>query len=254
MKTMFTLLLATIFSSAAFAANDGRLSITTSGSNFVVYVDGRVYQDNNNSTVVLSNVQAGNHSIKVYRQVKSNNGRNNRNDRRNELLYSSNVYVRPSYHVDVMINRFGKALVDERALSGSYNDDDWNGNGNYGNGGYGSNGNNGNYGNGGYGNDNGYRQPMASAEFEQLVTSIRSQWFSNGKMTTAKDAMGRSYFSTSQVRRVLELISAENDRLELAKLVYRNTTDQKNFYNLFDLFTFQSNKDDLDRYIKNFRY
>ena len=50
MKTLFTLLLATIFSSAAFAYEGGKLTISIAGNrNFQVYVDGRAYQDQDNT-------------------------------------------------------------------------------------------------------------------------------------------------------------------------------------------------------------
>src|SRR5215203_4985544 len=139
MKTIFTLLLATVFSSA-FARNEGKLTISiVSNKNLQVYVDGRQYQDKD-GMFVLNSIQSGNHTIQVYRQAKNSsngngNNRNRNNDRRGELMYSSTVYVRPSYHVDVLINRFGKALVDEKALAdrnGQWEDDeeDWNNNGN----------------------------------------------------------------------------------------------------------------------------
>jgi hypothetical protein len=243
MKTLFTLLLATVFTSA-FASNEGRLTITiTSNKNIQVYVDGRAYRDNDNS-FVFDNVQPGNHTIKIYRSGKNNNGRYNRNNKGNELLYSSTVYVRPSYHVDVMINRFGKALVDERSLSDRSGrwDDDWT------NDGYPGKGND----NGNYGND--YRQAMSSYDFEQLVSRIKNQWFSSGKLNTAKDGVSKNSFNTSQIRQVLQVFSSDNDKLELAKLAYRQTVDPRNYYTLYDAFSFQNSRDELDRYIKDNRY
>ena len=132
MKNIFTLLLLAV-SVFAFAYDGGRLTITVpSSKNIQVYVDGRAYQENGNS-IVLNNIQSGNHSITIYKNTRNSygnngtNGRNNQKDKKNnrgDVLYSSNVYVRPSYHVDVMVNRFGKALVDERVINGSYSNDD----------------------------------------------------------------------------------------------------------------------------------
>ena len=204
MKIVFTLLLATVFTSA-FAYDEGKLTITVaSKKNIEVYVDGQIYQDNDNSFVV-NNIKPGNHTIKIYKKSKNNknnkgygNNRNDRNDRRQDLIYSSTVYVRPAYHVDVMINRFGKAMVDEKAMSKNKNknwgDDDWNDDG--------------------YNND--YRQPMNDNDFNHLLQKIRNQWF--GKMTTAKDGMNTNYFNTYQVRQILQLFSSESDKVELAKL------------------------------------
>jgi len=242
MKTVFTLLLATIFSSAAFAYDEGKLTISVpANSNVQVFIDGRVYQDNDNN-FVLNNVQPGNHTIKIYKMGRKNNngnGKNNRNDKRNELIYSSTVYVRPSYHVDVMINRFGKALVDEKALSdrnGSWDEnDDWNDDGGYNNDGY----------------NNGYHQAMNDNEFNQLVQKIRNQWF--GKLGTAKDALNSNYFNIYQVRQVLQIFSSENDKLELTKLVYKNLVDRQNFRQLYDLFSYNG-QTELDRYVREFRF
>ena len=243
MKTLFTLLLVALYATA-FAANEGRLTITvTSKKNVQVYVDGRAYWDNDNE-FVFDNVQPGNHTIKIYRTRDNNNSRNIRNARgkNNDLLYSSTVYVRPSYHVDVVINRFGKALVDERFLSdrnGRWDEDGWN------RGGY----DNDSYGNGNY--NNGYRRPMAPNDFDQLVHRIKSQWFSSGKLNTAKDGILKNYFNTSQVRQLVQLFSSDNDKLELAKRAYRQTVDPKNYSVLYDIFSFQSSRDALDRYVKD---
>ena len=244
MKTIFTLLLATVFTSA-FAYNEGKLTITVPAKNLQVYVDNRLYQDND-QTIVLNDIQPGTHSIRIYRASRNGNygkkQRNGRYDQSNDLLFSSNVYVRPSTHVDVMINRFGKALVDERALSdrnGSWNDDDWNDSYGDRNGGYG----NGNYGNGNYGN-----QAMNDRDFSQVLQKIRSQWF--GKLNTARDEVNGHYFNVYQVRQLLDLFSSESDKLELAKLAYRNTVDRQNFRQLYDIFSYQSQAE-LDRYIRS---
>jgi hypothetical protein len=236
MKNIFTLLLAIFFTATAFAYDGGKLTITVaSAKNVQVYVDGRLYQEKDNS-YVLNNLQPGNHNIKVYkRRNNDNNGRNNgRRDNRNDqrdLLYNSNVYVRNSYHVDVMINRFGKALVDERQINGRYDDDDW-------------------YDNGNDDNDR-YHQAMSDRDFNQLLQKIRNQWF--GKLSTAKDGINANYFTTYQVKQILQIFSSEADKLELAKLSYKNIVDRQNFKDLYDLFSRQS-RNELDNYTRDFRY
>jgi hypothetical protein len=241
MKTVFTLLLATIISTAAFAADEGRLSITVAvQKDAVVYVDGRTYQPDDNS-IVIDNIRSGNHSIKVYRKANNrNNGRNNNRNQREELLYSSTVYVRPSYHVDIVVNRFGKALVDEKAINSR--DDDWDRDDNWGR-------------DRDRDNNNSYNRAMSEYDFNALHQKIKGAWFGSSKMNMAKDAFSRNnYFSTAQVRQILQLFNSESDKLELAKLAYRQTVDQRSFFQLYDVFSFQSSKDELDRYIRDFRY
>jgi hypothetical protein len=250
MKTIFSLLLATIFTSSAFAYDESRLTITVSATSDVqVMIDNRSYRLDDNS-LVLNNIQSGRHTIQVYRK-NGNNGRgygnNKSRNNRNEVLYSSTIYVKPNYDVDIMINRFGKALVDERDLRYA-NDGAWKNNDRP----YDRNDNNGGYGN--YPSDRNYHQAMSEYDFNQLVQKIRSQIFGNGKMNSAKDAFSRNYFTTQQVRQVLDLFSSDNDKLELAKLAYRNTVDQRNYSQLYDVFAFKSSRDELDQYIRNNRW
>jgi hypothetical protein len=240
MKAIFTLLLATTVSSAAFAIDEGRITITVAAQkNVLVTIDGRQFSDDDNA-IVLNGVQPGNHTIKVYKKVnRSGNGRNQsgRNSRREELIYSSSIYVRPSTHVDIVVNRFGKALVDERAITTSDRwEDDYN--------------------DGGYEDDysNGYNRAMSEQELNQLVQKIKSSWFNSGKINLAKDALQREYFQASQVRQILQLFSVESDKLELAKLAYRNTVDKRSYYRLYDVFTFQSSKDELNRFTREQGY
>jgi hypothetical protein len=237
MKTIFTLLLASLFTTSAFAADDGRLTITISTQTDVqVVIDKQTYRlDDNDNTLVLNNVRPGQHTIQVYyNRGNRNNGNSQNRNNRKDILYSSTVNVRPNYDVDIMINRFGKALVDERDLR--YSNDSRG----YGNGG-----------NGNYGNNNDYNQAMNEYDFNQFIQKIRNQWV--GKMTVAKDGINKNYFTTNQVRQVLQLFSSENDKLELAKLAYRNTVDQRNYRQLYDVFSFQSSRDELDQYIRNDR-
>jgi hypothetical protein len=235
MKTMFTLLFATALSSSAFAYNDGKLTITlVQNRNLQVQIDGRTYNDDDN-TITVRNIQAGYHTIRIYRSGNNRNGNGrwgDRNNRRSELIYSGQVYVKPDYHVDVMVNRFGKALVDERLLD--RNDDDG-------------------YYNGGNGNNGGHGQVMSDYEFNQLLGRIKGQWFNSSKMNTAKENIPAYWFNTSQVRQLLQVFSSDNDKLELAKLAYRYTVDQRNYYSLYDVFSFQSSRDELEQYIRNYR-
>jgi len=236
MKALITLLLATTFSSAAFARDEGRLSITLAAqSNVQVLIDNRVYHLNDNA-IVLNKIRPGHHTIQVYRIV--NNNRNNWSNR-NSLLYSSAVHVKPNYHVDIMINSFGRALVDERDLR--YNNDGWKDDDRYGR--------HDNYRDA----DDRYYQAMSDREFNQFVQKIRGQWFENDKMSVAKHGFTERHFATQQVRQVLQLFAADRDKLELAKLAYRNTTDQRNYHQLYDVFSFQRSRKELDQYIRNNR-
>ena len=231
MKTIFILLMITTFSLSAFAYDEGKLTVTVaSQSNIQVVIDGRSYNVYEN-TVVLNNIRSGNHNIKIYR------GRNSSRGNRAELLYSANIYIKPSYDVDVMINRFGKALVDEQYMRGNRPEGDNRFENNNGN-------DNGNY-------ENRYNRPLSETDYHRFLEHVKTQWFS-GKLTAAREGFTRNRFTTAQVKGVLQLFSTDSDKLDLAKLVYRNITDPRNFYNLYDMCSFQSSKDELEKYTRDY--
>ena len=105
---------------------------------------------------------------------------------------------------------------------------------------------NGNNNNGSYA-----KTPMADYQFSQLIQSVNDQYYQANKVSTINNAISTSntYFSTAQIRQLLSLISAENDRLILAKLAYLRVSDPPNFTSLYDLFYNQSSKNDLNNYV-----
>lgn len=265
MKNIFTLLLGGLLTTTAFANN---ITLTfPNNRNYQVMIDGRDVNGYNysNNTIYLNNLQYGQHSIEVYRMKK--------NGRKNNLVYSSSFSSSPQYDLNINIDNNGRVQMyqnrsNDYGRNGRGNNNGYDNNGRWGkhkdrdrddddrdyrgnNGGY----NNGDYNHGGYDNgsrnDNRYNQAMSDYDFNQLVQKIRNQWI--GKMSTARDAMNNNYFNTYQVKQVLQIFSSESDRLELAKLSYKNLVDQQNFRQLYDLFSYQS-QTELDRYIKDFRY
>jgi Domain of unknown function (DUF4476) len=98
---------------------------------------------------------------------------------------------------------------------------------------------------------------MTESEFSSLYNAIRKKWLPLTKYNAAADAFNSTtnYFTTSQARQIIALLSSESNRLELAKLAFDNIVDQQNFRQLYDLFTSQTSKDELDNFIKtNYNY
>lgn len=280
MKKLFTLFLGGLVTVSAFA-ND--VTVTFSGNKkYEVVIDGRSISGYgyNGNTININDLRIGQHSLQVYKS-KGNNTWNN-----NNVVYSSDFTIRPQYDLFINVDKKGRVQMDERinnnyGNNGGYgtNDGNWGNNrrrhhhdDNYGNndqndrygrnsrndgddddygrnnGSYGSN--NGSYGNNGGWNNN-YSNAMSDADFNQLLQKIRGQWF--GKLSTAKTSVTNNYLATYQVRQILQIFSSENDKLQLAELAYRNTVDQNNFRQLYDLFSYQGQAA-LDNYIRNYRY
>ena len=106
-------------------------------------------------------------------------------------------------------------------------------------------------------NNNNSRVAMSDANFNSIYESIRKQWFPGSKMSSASDAFNVStnYFTTAQAKKIIGLVSNEANRLELAKLSIDNLTDVANYKQMYDLFSTQASRDELDSYVRaNYNY
>lgn len=176
MKKTFTLFVLLFSTLSGFAvANESRLSISyLSNSNYSIMVDGR-FQANisNGHEDFFRIVQPGYHSIKVYRQ-----GIGYYNQR---LVYQTRIFIRPNLHIDIVVNPFGKALIEERPIGftdiyGEECDIPFNGQ-----------------------HSGGYRQPMNNRDYESLQQTLRNEAFEDTRLQAARVAISRQCISTSQV-------------------------------------------------------
>lgn len=278
MKTIFSILASTLLAVSAFAQNgqwqNGQrqygqqqysqtvtISFGNSNNNYQVLIDGKNYTANNtnngqwnrnaNNTsadIIVNNIQAGQHTIQVFAARNRNYGSNNMSP-----LYSSTFILRPGFDATLSVRRNGQVQFSERQ-NAAYN----NGNGRRDRDRDGDRDDrrNGGYNNGGSNNGYGYnRAPMADYQFSQIYQSVKGKWFQSAKVTAERDAFntGSTYFSTSQVSQLLQLISAESNRLQLAELSYKVVADPQNFSQLYNLFS-QSSRNELERYTRSNRY
>jgi hypothetical protein len=238
MKKIFTLLFSMIFlaASAGYAYQNKLTISSTHKSLLKVQIDGRFYQlGNKEAEISLTDLRPGTRSIKVYQQRSNGRGWQGSNERNMELLYNGRFTIREGYHVDISINRFGNAFVDERAISRNYNaddDDDRTG----------------------YGDQNNWnRQPMNDRSFMQLKQTISRESFDDGKINIAKVAIANTYLTSNQVKDLLSLYNFENSKLDLAKYCYRFAIDPGNYYVVADALTYSTSKNDLMKYIQQNR-
>jgi len=101
----------------------------------------------------------------------------------------------------------------------------------------------------------GPKTPIADADFNSLYQTVQLQFFPGERMTSITNAFNTSgnYFTSAQAKRLIQLVSLEGNRLQLAKLSYRVITDRNNFKILFDVLSSQANKNDLDAYVKAYK-
>jgi hypothetical protein len=220
MKTILSLIVSSLLTLSAFA---GSITISfNSNKSFEALVDGRTYSsgdynsmNGSGNQLVLNNLSAGQHTVQIYRL--------NANNKRNKQVYSSTFYLNVNQNIHLTVSGNGTISREETSSNDAY---------------------------GGYNNT--YRTPMSTASYNSIYSGIRGQWTQSRKVSAARDAFNNTsyYFTATQARQILQLISSEANRLELAKLSYDNIADPANFSTLYDLFNTQS-RNDLDYYIRN---
>lgn len=248
MKKIFTLLVASVFTLTLFAANrPSQLLVTLPGnSNIRVIVDNSRYENSDNS-ITIGDLSNGYHSIKVYEVKNQSRLFNN-----SKLVFSSSVLIKPAYQVSIMINRNGKAVINEQRLfdDRKYKDRDRDDRG----------GRNNNY---PYSdrNDDRYERDdnnrrgyqMSNERFSKAMFILERENFDNTRFTIAKEIVEDNYLSAGQVKQMLQLFSFDVNKLELAKYAYIKTIDKNNYFMLYDVFAMNSYKERLAEFVRNNR-
>jgi len=93
---------------------------------------------------------------------------------------------------------------------------------------------------------------MSGASFNTLYNNISNQFGLGAKMSSLTNEFNNSnnYFTAAQTRQLIQLVSDENNRLQLAKLAYDNITDQENYNQIYSLLNSQSSRNELDVYVR----
>ena len=147
--------------------------------------------------------------------------RTNRNGR-TKKLYSSTVNLSAGQEVHLTVNNDGSIDREETSANAGY----------------------------------GYRNPISEANFNEIYNNVNNKWGQTSKMSAARDIFNTStyYFSTDQVRRIVELLNSEANRLELLKLSYDNVSDPDNYNRLQELLRSEAGRNELDTYIRDNNY
>lgn len=115
MKKIFTLFAATLFTVALFAADRKPIVTVKASKNYEIVIDGKSYFSSN-STMNLSSIRRGQHSIKVYEVNKSWY-------RKFKKLVSASSFQLRNNDVSISVNYRGQISITEyRFDRGRWND------------------------------------------------------------------------------------------------------------------------------------
>lgn len=88
--------------------------------------------------------------------------------------------------------------------------------------------------------------------FASALRSIELQSFDSDQIRVAKQVIRSNGASALQIAEIMELMTFESSRLEIAKFGYQFVADPENYYLVNDVFWFSSSVRELDRYINRY--
>ena len=91
--------------------------------------------------------------------------------------------------------------------------------------------------------------PMSDDRFTNARNSISSKDFEDSKLTIALQVIKSNCLYVSQIKQIMMLFEFEDTKLEFAKEAYNYTYDINNYYELNDVFDFESSTEELNQYI-----
>src|SRR6185503_3959060 len=127
---IFTIFLCNFLGITAFSQSTQSVNIIFNGinsktKNYKVIFDGNSFfsnknynsGDNNQNTVVINDLEATKHTIKLYR-LKNNNPKYNKTSKKT-LVYSRTFDLREGYDMDITINASGRVQFSENSTTGN---------------------------------------------------------------------------------------------------------------------------------------
>lgn len=256
------------------------LSITNLSAEDIQFeVDGQTYVDCGPS-LNIRGLPPGTHQLVLFSGKKGGGGMMGV---KRVVIFNKPMNVKPQFYVDVIINRFGRVMYDEQSISGSqyqdgqmiwrnpgmlnmppgsnqpgnnYNNQQGNYNNNQGNynnqqGNYNNN-QGGNWPGQGNNNYNNVPRPMPDNTFNSFIETVRRESFDDSRMAIAKAGIDQNFFTSNQAKALLGVFSFEASKLEIGKYMYGKTTDPKNYFVVYNVFTFSKSKEELAEYVRTY--
>lgn len=154
------------------------------------------------------------------------------------LIYRTTLMLRNNSRMvlDFFTNE-GLYLLDSYPVKGQYGFNDWN-----------------DIWNNPYGNHpgdwSGSGNVMDNSSFREFFDTLqRNQKFDDGKMAMIRQQMRSSMFTAVQIRDLVKSLSFDNNKIAMAKSMYRNCADKYRYFVVYDAFDFESSKREVMEYI-----
>jgi hypothetical protein len=93
--------------------------------------------------------------------------------------------------------------------------------------------------------------PMTSSTFDALTSQLKKQSFEDNKLQIIRQVLASNCISTAQVKQLVGEFKFEENKLKVAKICYKKTTDKGNYFTLNDSFLFSSSADELNEFLQS---
>lgn len=90
---------------------------------------------------------------------------------------------------------------------------------------------------------------MNAEDFQIALGRVKSENFESNRLTAAKRIVNSSYFTVGQIEQLCRLLEFDSNRLEFVKYAYPRCVEPAKYFMLRDLFTFDSHKQELDKFL-----
>lgn len=97
--------------------------------------------------------------------------------------------------------------------------------------------------------ETGCTSPLSEASFQTEFEKVKSHDFDEAKKT-AIEALFSKCLTSNQIKQLLQELSFEEDKLDLAKKAYKNVSDPSNFGVVKAVFDFDDSKKAIDELMK----
>ena len=221
--SMRTLILSICFACSSFvmhgqSANGIRLD---AGNNLViVYLDGKQISLPT-SSCFIANLTYGRYAVEVY---DANAYRGGIYNYRGKLVYRESVVYRGRGVKDLVIDDY----MDGQQVQPSHPDDS--------------------YYPGGYFP----RGIMDPQNFNTFLKTLKDETFESSQLKMLETAVVNTRFTSDQCVRILQLCNFDSERIKFMKVLYPAVTDKQNFFKVVNKFDFDSNKEEMNCFIKDY--
>lgn len=192
------------------------IRVDGNGYSIIVYMDGRQISLPA-ANCFIANLNGGSYRIEVY---AARNYRSGERMSRENLLFDERVYFNGFGVKDIIVGRDEdrRPLPGQRPLP-----------------------------------DRPYQERVMGRDtFERFLQSVKKASFDSDKMELIKTAVATADFTSAQCRRVVDLYSFDDEKLKVMKLMFPRIADKENFVVVIDALTFTLNKDEMNKFIRQY--